>query len=72
MRTNPDMNTNANENLDDEIIASLLQLAKSGRFKKAKPMLSEVIGMFPDVAISRIRDCLNRLAAMINPEEQQS
>lgn len=47
---------------DEEIIADLFRLARSGRFLEAKPLLAAGEQMYPNEPKERVRDCLRRLS----------
>jgi hypothetical protein len=50
---------------DEEIVADLLRLARSGRFMKAKPLLEAGELMYPNEPKERVRECLRRLSKIL-------
>lgn len=46
---------------DDEIVADLFRLAKSGRFKRLVPLLKEAEEQYPAETPGRIKACMRRL-----------
>lgn len=50
---------------DDEIIAGLFRLARSGRFLRAAPLLAAGEQLYPAEPKERLRECLCRLGHML-------
>lgn len=50
---------------DSEIIAGLLQLARSGRFRKVGPLLRAAGEDFPNETAERIKGCLIQLGNLL-------
>lgn len=50
---------------DDEIIADLFRLARTGRYHSAEPLLDEAGRMYPAEPVGRIKACLKRLAEIL-------
>ncbi|WP_121498287.1 hypothetical protein [Pseudomonas aeruginosa] len=50
---------------DDEIVADLFRLARSGRFRKAEPLMREAERMYPAEPVERIKACMKRLAEIL-------
>jgi len=46
---------------DEEIVADLFRLARTGRFKRVAPLLREAESMYPAEPADRIEHCLRRL-----------
>jgi hypothetical protein len=47
---------------DDEIVADLFRLARSGRYLKAEPLLAAGASLYPNEPQERIKKCLRLLA----------
>lgn len=50
---------------DDEIVADLFRLARTGRFRRAEPLLREAESMYPAEPQERIKSCLIRLGEIL-------
>lgn len=50
---------------DDEIVAELLQLARSGRFRRLRPLLEEVKRAHPQEPAERIDACAQKLGELL-------
>lgn len=50
---------------DDEIVADLFRLARTGRYLKVEPLLEEAKRMYPAEPAERIKACLKRLAGIL-------
>ncbi len=50
---------------DDEIVAELLQLARSGRYLRLRPLLEEVKRAHPQEPAERIDACARKLAELL-------
>jgi len=50
---------------DDEIVAGIFRLAKSGRFHHVEPLLQEAESMYPSEPGERIKACLKRLGEIL-------
>ncbi|WP_213664149.1 hypothetical protein [Stutzerimonas stutzeri] len=50
---------------DEEIVADLFRLARSGRFREAKALLAAGEQMYPNEPKERLRDCLRRLSKIL-------
>lgn len=50
---------------DDEIIADLFRLARTGRFRKVAPLLEEAKSMYPAEPMERITACVKRLGEIL-------
>ena len=62
------VSTRSNNDLsvsDDEIVADLFRLARTGRYLKVEPLLEEAMRMYPAEPFERIKACLKRLAGIL-------
>ncbi|MDP2780481.1 hypothetical protein [Devosia sp.] len=50
---------------DDEIVADLFRLARSGQYLKAKPLLAAGALLYPQEPKKRIKNCLVRLGEIL-------
>ncbi len=50
---------------DEEIVADLFRLARSGRFLEAKPLLAAGEQMYPNEPKERVIECLRRLSKIL-------
>lgn len=50
---------------DEEIVADLFRLARSGRFLRAAPLLAAGEQLYPTEPKERLRECLCRLGHML-------
>jgi hypothetical protein len=50
---------------DDEIVADLFRLARTGRYLRAEPLMEEAGRMYPSEPSERIKACLKRLAEIL-------
>ncbi len=50
---------------DDEIVADLFRLARTGRYRKAAPLIEEAKRMYPGEPIERIKAFTKRLAEIL-------
>ncbi|ELQ8317726.1 hypothetical protein B382_19175 [Stutzerimonas stutzeri B1SMN1] len=50
---------------DDEIVADLFRLARTGRYHTAEPLMEEAGRMYPSEPSERIKACLKRLAGIL-------
>lgn len=50
---------------DDEIVAAIFRLAKSGRFTRVGPLLQEALEIYPSEPVERIKKCINRLGEIL-------
>lgn len=50
---------------DEEIVADLFRLARSGRFRKVEPLQQEAEALYPLESPARIKTCMKRLAEIL-------
>jgi hypothetical protein len=50
---------------DEEIVADLFRLARSGRFVEAKPLLAAGALMYPNEPKERVRECMRQLSKIL-------
>lgn len=61
----------SNAPCDEEIVADLFRLARSGRFRRVGPLLLEAQSMYPAEPAERIRDCLRQLGRKLYETDYQ-
>lgn len=50
---------------DDEIVANLFRLARTGCYLKVEPLMEEAQQMYPTEPVERIKACMKRLAEIL-------
>jgi len=59
------MQTQAVAISDDDILAEVFRLARTGNFLRLEPLLEEAERVLPDIEPSRLKVCLRKLASRL-------